>query len=235
MEILSGFIIGFLGSLHCIGMCGPIVLALPSGSLRDSKFIFGKVMYNLGRIITYSILGLLFGIIGKGFALWGLQRWVSIVLGAAILIYIFLPAKFKKSFLNISVFAFATNALKNIFSRVIKKKSPSSHLLIGLLNGLLPCGFVYVGIFASLALGDALQGMLFMAMFGLGTTPAMITASFAANFISINVRQKINRLIPVFACILAVIFIFRGLNLGIPYLSPKLGMHKNEIKKECCE
>jgi len=225
LEILSGFIIGFLGSLHCIGMCGPIVLALPPGSLRDRKFISGKIMYNLGRIITYSILGLLFGIIGKGFAIWGMQRWVSIVLGGLILIYVLLPVKYKKPFLNIPVFAKATNSLKNIFGNVIKKKSPSSHLLIGLINGLLPCGFVYVGIFASLALGDALQGMLFMTMFGLGTTPAMISASFAANFISIKARQKINRLIPIFACILAVIFILRGLNLGIPYLSPKMDMH----------
>lgn len=206
-------------------MCGPIVLSLPSGSLRDRKFISGKIMYNLGRIITYSILGLLFGIIGKGFAIWGMQRWISIILGGLILLYVLLPAKYKKPFLNIPVFTKATNSLKNIFGKVIKKKSLSSHLLIGLINGLLPCGFVYVGIFASLALGDALQGMLFMTMFGLGTTPAMMAASFAANFISIKVRQKINRLIPIFACILAVIFILRGLNLGIPYLSPKMDMH----------
>ena len=88
MEILSGLIIGFLGSLHCIGMCGPIVLALPSGSIKDKNFIFGKILYNSGRIVTYSMLGLLFGFIGKGFAFWGVQRWVSIVLGLIILIYI---------------------------------------------------------------------------------------------------------------------------------------------------
>ncbi len=224
MELFSGFIIGFLGSLHCIGMCGPIVLALPSGSLRDKNYIFGKIIYNSGRVVTYSLLGLLFGFIGKGFALWGIQRWVSIILGTLILIYIFLPVKFKKSILNISVFANATNYFKKLFGKIIQKKSRSSHFLIGLINGLLPCGFVYMGIFASLALGDALKGMLFMMLFGLGTMPAMLGVSFAANIISQKLKQRINRLIPIFAIVLAIIFIFRGLNLGIPYLSPKMKM-----------
>ena len=234
MEIFSGFIIGFLGSLHCIGMCGPIVLALPSGSLRDKNYIFGKFIYNFGRVVTYSLLGLLFGFIGNGLALWGVQRWVSIILGVLILIYIFLPVKFKKSFLSISVFANATNHLKKLFGKIIQKKSRASHFLIGLINGLLPCGFVYVGIFASLALGDALQGMLFMMLFGIGTMPAMLGVSFAANIISQKLKQRINRLIPIFAIVLAIIFIFRGLNLGIPYISPKMEMNKSEMKNNCC-
>jgi uncharacterized protein len=235
LELFSGLIIGFLGSLHCIGMCGPIVLALPSGSLKDKNYIFGKIIYNFGRVVTYSLLGLLFGFIGKGFALWGMQRWVSIYLGAMILIYILLPVNIKKSFLNISVFVYAMNYFKKLFGNVIRRKSKSSHFLIGLLNGLLPCGFVYVGIFASLALGDAVQGMMFMALFGIGTIPAMLGTSFAVNIIGNKLKHRIRLLIPFFASILAVIFIMRGLSLGIPYISPKMDMGKTEMKKDCCE
>jgi len=215
-------------------MCGPILLALPSGSNTDIKFIAGRIFYNLGRVITYSLFGLFFGFIGKGFAIFGFQRWVSISIGIIVLIYIFLPLKFKKVFLNIHFFSYITGKLKLLFGKLFQKKSLSAMLLIGIINGLLPCGFVYMGIAGSLAMGDAFRGMLFMTLFGLGTIPAMLTSSFIFNYISLSTRQKIIRLLPVFAIILALIFILRGLNLGIPYISPKLDMHKTEMKKDCC-
>jgi hypothetical protein len=221
LELFTAFVIGFLGSLHCIGMCGPILLALPAVKLKDKKFILGRIFYNSGRVITYSFLGLMFGLLGKGFEMWGFQRYISISIGIIILIYIFLPTNYKKYFLGFSPVVLLNNKLKLMFGKLFNKKSLISMLLIGIVNGLLPCGFVYMAIGGSVTTGDAFKGMLFMALFGLGTVPLMFTSSVLINFINQNLRNKLKRLIPYLAILLALIFILRGLNLGIPYISPK--------------
>ena len=93
-------------------------------------------------------------------------------------------------------------------------------LFIGIVNGLLPCGFVYVGVAGAIAAGDVLSGVLYMALFGMGTIPVMFVTSVAGNFISLGVRQRLTKIIPLLAILLAVIFILRGLSLGIPYIGP---------------
>ena len=95
MEALSGLALGFLGSLHCIGMCGPIALALPSQSKSKLSFYSGRLLYNLGRVITYSIMGLIIGLIGQKINLAGYQQIISVILGIAILIAVLLPSRFK--------------------------------------------------------------------------------------------------------------------------------------------
>ena len=203
-------------------MCGPILLALPAVKLKDKKFILGRIFYNSGRVITYSFLGLMFGLLGKGFEMWGFQRSISISIGIIILIYIFLPTNYKKYFLGFSPVVLLNNKLKLMFGKLFNKKSLISMLLIGIVNGLLPCGFVYMAIGGSVTTGDAFKGMLFMALFGLGTVPLMFTSSVLINFINQNLRNKLKRLIPYLAILLALIFILRGLNLGIPYISPAM-------------
>jgi len=121
--------------------------------------------------------------------------------------------------------------LKVYFGKMFKQHSKASMLMIGILNGLLPCGFVYIGITGAIALGDAVNGMMFMAMFGLGTIPVMLGTSLIGGAINLNLRQKLTKLLPAFSLILALIFILRGLNLGIPYVSPKLE-HKPDSTQE---
>ncbi|MCK5087912.1 MAG: sulfite exporter TauE/SafE family protein, partial [Melioribacteraceae bacterium] len=87
MEIWAGFVIGFLGSFHCVGMCGPIALALPIGNVSNFQLVIGRILYNLGRVVTYAFFGAMFGLFGKGIAIAGLQSYVSILLGASILLY----------------------------------------------------------------------------------------------------------------------------------------------------
>ncbi len=222
MELLTALTIGFLGSFHCIGMCGPIAVALPVPKSSNIVFFSGRVLYNFGRLISYGIMGLAFGFLGKGFVAWGYQQSLSIALGVIIIILLVIPAKYKNKFLGMNIIMKVTEPLKRSIGKLFKRTSLPSFLLIGFLNGFLPCGFVYIGLAGAAATGSPVTGMLFMVLFGLGTVPAMLAVSLFGKLISLNVRKKISRAIPVLAFMLALIFILRGLNLGIPYLSPKM-------------
>lgn len=222
MEIWTGFFVGLFGSLHCIGMCGPIVLALPVIGDSQIKILLGRVLYNLGRILTYSIMGALFGLFGSRLVLFGLQQDLSIAFGVIILLYVLTPRKIKTKVANTFIYRETTNFIKSRFASMISKKSNSSLFTIGVLNGLLPCGFVYVGIAGAVSTVDWISGALYMALFGLGTFPVMFATAMFGKIINVNFKRKVAKLIPVFAVLLALIFILRGLNLGIPYLSPKL-------------
>jgi sulfite exporter TauE/SafE len=226
----SAFLIGLFGSFHCIGMCGPIAIALPIQN--DSKFnlIFGRILYNIGRAITYAIIGLLFGLIGQSLSLAGFQQSVSILAGVLILLMVLLPSKIsQKIYLLKPAYGF-TNFLKQKFGALLKKKSVASTFLIGLLNGFLPCGLVYIAVAGAIASGNFLDGAAYMFVFGIGTLPIMLAVSLAGNFISLNVRKRINKMIPAFMIVLAFLFILRGMNLGIPYISPQL--QQTEITDE---
>ena len=229
MELLTGFLVGLLGSFHCIGMCGPIAIALP----KTNNLVFSRLLYNFGRVITYSMLGLLFGLLGSRLEMFGLQRIISISLGVLIILTVITPISYRIKLSNKLGLYKLVGMLKMYFGKMFKNHSNSSMLVIGMLNGLLPCGFVYIGITGAIAVGSTLNGMLFMTMFGLGTLPVMLGASLIGSVINLNIRQKLTRLLPAFSLILAAIFILRGLNLGIPYISPKLE-HKSVNKEVIC-
>ncbi len=229
MELLTGFIIGLFGSFHCIGMCGPIALALPTGG---GNILFGRILHNFGRIVTYSALGFLFGLLGNRIALFGLQQILSISLGVIILAVAVLPYKYKSAIISGTGFYKAFNVVKSSMGSLLKKHNKLSLLGIGVVNGLLPCGFVYMGLTGATALGDAYKGMLFMAMFGLGTVPVMLGATMLGSIVNFKIRTRLMKMVPVFTVILAAIFIMRGLNLGIPYLSPKLTDKMTSVKEE---
>jgi sulfite exporter TauE/SafE len=236
MEIFSGLALGFLGSLHCIGMCGPIALALPSHSKSKLSFYSGRILYNLGRVVTYSIMGLIIGLIGQKINLAGYQQIVSIVLGVMILIAVLLPARIKKIFIQLKPVQIITKKLQSTIGVLFRQGSQDSLFAIGVLNGFLPCGFVYVALAGAVALGNLEKSILFMTLFGLGTIPAMFSASIVTNLFGQNFRKKVHRAIPVFASVLAVIFILRGLNLGIPYLSPKMKqVTQVNSSHDCCK
>lgn len=240
MEVLSGLALGFFGSMHCIGMCGPIALALPSYSKSKLSFYFGRMLYNLGRVITYLIMGLIIGLIGQKINLSGYQQILSVSLGIVILITVLLPSRVKNYFIQLKPVHFITQKLQFSIGALFKQGNSISLLTIGILNGFLPCGFVYVALAGAAALGNIEKSILFMALFGIGTIPAMFSTSVVTKLFSQKIRKKIHRAIPVFASVLAVVFILRGLNLGIPYLSPKLKnltpLEKvNNQNQDCCE
>ncbi|MFA6026594.1 MAG: sulfite exporter TauE/SafE family protein [Ignavibacteriaceae bacterium] len=230
--IFSGFIIGLLGSLHCIGMCGPIALALPIVGNSKVNLIISRLLYNFGRIITYAFFGFIFGLIGNRIKLFGLQQTVSIILGTVIILRLLIPKKY--SFFQIQFLQTSLTKLKQEFSKMFGKNSLKSLFAIGLLNGFLPCGFVYVGIAGAIATGGAFEGAAFMALFGLGTLPIMFAASLFSSVLSLKARLNFRKAIPVFSFLIGVLFILRGLNLGIPYISPKMASFQTSTESDCC-
>jgi hypothetical protein len=230
---LTAFAIGALGSFHCIGMCGPIALSVPMSGKRGVAGILRALAYNLGRIITYSVLGLLVGFVGKQIMFGSFQQALSIAVGVLILAFLILPKAITKKVDPTSKFAQLFLKLKGTFQGVFRSKSPIGPLALGLVNGLLPCGLVYVGLAGALAMADPVTSAAFMAAFGLGTVPVMISVILAGDFISVQWRSKIRKLMPVMFAIMGVLFILRGMNLGIPYVSPKMEITPEGQTTEC--
>ena len=171
----------------------------------------------------------MFGLVGGRIALAGAQQVVSIILGVAIVIAVLLPQQYKNIFVQHRLVQKLAQPLKSNISILFKKGTLSSLFLIGILNGFLPCGFVYIGLAGSIASGNAISGAAVMMLFGLGTVPAMFAATVFGKFINIGIRAKLRKIIPVFAILLAAVFIMRGMNLGIPFLSPKLSSQTQVI------
>jgi uncharacterized protein len=217
--LFTGLVLGFFGSLHCVGMCGPIVLALPGKNAVFSRFLGLRISYNLGRILGYSWLGLLVGLFGRQLQLAGLQETISISTGMLILVVTFFPMLSKRFHFDLGV----SRLLHKLLGDLLHRPAYGSQLLTGLLNGLLPCGMVYLALAASLLLTNPLEGAAFMASFGMGTFPAMLAMAFAGRQLMSQWRPAFRRLSPVIATVMAVLFILRGMSLGIPYLSPELG------------
>lgn len=218
--ILSAIILGLMGSLHCVGMCGPIAFMLPVDQSNNYKK-FGQIfIYHFGRLMAYGIIGLLFGSLGKGLSIFGAQQKLSIVIGVIMILVVLIPYKiFNKYNLSKPIYK-VISKVKNQLGKELKKKSPDTFLTIGFLNGFLPCGLVYMALFGAIAMGNAIQGSLYMMLFGLGTVPLMTTAIYFSGLLKGGIRQKVQKAIPVFVVVIGLLFILRGLGLGIPYVSP---------------
>ena len=231
--LLSALLFGLLGSFHCIGMCGPIAFILPVDRSNNFKKVSQIILYHLGRIITYSLIGLLFGLLGKSFYLFGFQQQLSIAVGIIMIVIVIIPYKtFNKYNLSKPLFK-VISKVKSALGKELKKKTPDTFLTIGFLNGFLPCGLVYMALFGALASGDALHGSLYMAVFGIGTIPLMTTAIYFGNFLTGKVRRYITKAIPVIVVLMGLLFILRGLGLGIPFLSPPPVSQEVSAEYEC--
>lgn len=230
--IIAAFMMGLLGSFHCVGMCGPIALSLPLTHDSNLAKFTGALLYNSGRIITYAAFGIVFGLIGKSFALFGYQQWLSVFLGILIIFFIILPKRLSAFKSNNYILVFFEK-LRSALGRLFARKNYSSLFSIGFLNGLLPCGLVYMAAAVALAYGDVMNSMLFMAFFGLGTLPMMWSIAFFGNYVSVSIRQKIRKAYPYMMTLLACLLILRGLGLGIPYVSPKVILEKKGVIG-CC-
>ena len=220
MDLITPLTIGLVGSLHCMGMCGPIVVALPLKKHNLFSKIAGAILYNSGRVITYSLLGIFFGMLGRGLRLAGFQQWTSILLGSAMVVSVLYPAIFKEKISFSGLFSGFSARLVVSLRRLFTDRSYFSLFMIGILNGLLPCGLVYVAIAGAISSGNVWTGAFFMMFFGIGTIPLLLIATLASDAIGQRIRQKMQRVVPYFVFMLGLLFILRGMSLGIPFVSP---------------
>ncbi|MGW9685191.1 sulfite exporter TauE/SafE family protein [Flagellimonas sp. 2504JD1-5] len=217
----SALILGFLGSLHCLGMCGPIAFMLPLDHENNTKKLIQVFIYHSGRLLAYAVIGILFGLLGKGLYLFGIQQKLSIAVGLVMILLVVLPSRFfMTNKLSKPIYVILTK-IKSKLGAELKKKTPDALLTIGFLNGFLPCGLVYMAVLGAIAYGNPLQGGLYMVLFGVGTIPLMTSVVFSKAFFRNPMKANLRRLIPVFVVLVGVLFIIRGLGLGIPYVSPK--------------
>ncbi len=214
-------------------MCGPIAFVLPLDRKSKSRRFWQILLYHTGRIFTYSLIGLLFGFLGRGLYLFGLQQKISILTGVLMIGAVILAALSVKTSSFTNPLYRSISKLKNKLGAALKKKSPDTFLTIGFLNGFLPCGLVYMAVFGAVAAGDLINGSLYMILFGLGTVPLMTTAVYFGNFLTLRLRQRIRKIIPVFVFVIGVLFILRGMGLGIPYVSPKPVTKEINTEVEC--
>ncbi|MDT7827449.1 sulfite exporter TauE/SafE family protein [Pricia sp. S334] len=231
----SAIILGLMGSLHCVGMCGPIAFMLPVDRSNNLKK-FGQVfLYHFGRLMAYGIIGLVFGLLGKGLYVFGMQQNLSIAIGFLMILIVLIPYKTLNRY-NLSKPVYKIiSKVKNRLGKELKKKTSDTFLTIGFLNGFLPCGLVYMALFGAIAMGGALQGSLYMMLFGLGTIPLMTAAIYFSSVLKGGLRRNVQKLIPVFVVCIGLLFILRGLGLGIPYVSPKPVLEVTSNATECHE
>jgi sulfite exporter TauE/SafE len=222
--------LGMIGSFHCIGMCGPLAFSLPLRNDSDFAKFTGSLLYNMGRIVTYSSLGLLFGLAGKSFALFGFQQWLSVIVGIAILFFLFIPKKWITKTSTGNILLKYNYTIRATLGQLFFQRNYFSLFAIGVLNGLLPCGLIYMAIAGAIAYAAPLKSAFFMVSFGLGTLPVMWSVSFFGNYISIGIRKKIRSAYPILMATMACLLIVRGMGLGIPYVSPSLNNSTHTVQ-----
>jgi sulfite exporter TauE/SafE len=216
MVFWTALVMGLVGSLHCVGMCGPLALALPYQTGSRVHALGQVLLYQFGRITTYSLLGAMIGFVGRGLFLAGWQSGFSIFLGILLLAAAIFAIDIEHRLASVSgIRQVHVWARKNL-AKWMKQPGSTAMLFIGALNGLLPCGLVYMAVAGAVTANSIPEGAAFMAFFGLGTLPMMTAVAMAGQFISLKWRNRARKLLPLFLIIFALFFIARGLNFQMP-------------------
>ncbi len=223
-HLLIALSIGLAGSLHCIGMCGPLVAALHVGGRLHMK---RSLIYHSGRILGYALFGALMGLIGYSMRLVITQEWLAVVAGSLLLLTFLwpttiqrLPARWGQPMRN----------LRQQWMQWWHTGHPGIVLGMGLLNAFLPCGLVYSALAASIITASPWMGALFMALFGLANTPALFFSSHIIRALQERFGQRHKRQIQIVLMAFALLIVLRGAGLGIPMVSPKL----SDTQHSCC-
>lgn len=218
--LYTAIIFGLISSLHCIGMCGPIAMMLPVDHKNPSKKALQVLIYHLGRLTSYGILGLAFGLLGRGFYMAGIQQQLSIVVGIGMIVLAVVPEKILANY-NFSkpVYRLITR-IKSSLGAQFKRKTSDAFFTIGLFNGLLPCGLVYAALFGAIAMQNVTLGIAYMILYGLGTIPMMSAVVYVSSLLSMPFRNQLQRAVPIVTVVIGMMFVLRGMGLDIAYISP---------------
>jgi uncharacterized protein len=222
--IYPAFLLGFLGSVHCVAMCGPLAIVFAP---RKNQIV-SRLLQNSGRISTYVALGAVLGGIGQQFDFFKLQQTLSLTMGILLLVFALSTLVQKKA--SFLVHSKVISKLNKWFNP-LEYNGMLRYFLFGMVNGLLPCGLTYMALASALTFADVAQSASFMFFFGLGTLPSMYLVGRYGKYLvdKFIVIQKY--VMPSIVYIVAFVLIIRGLGLGIPYLSPE-ETKTGEVK--CC-
>lgn len=231
----SGFLLGLVGSLHCVGMCGPIAFMLPVSHDKPLKKALEITLYHTGRILAYALIGLVFALLGQTFMAFGYQQHISIAVGVLMIVLVLLPQSYIKPISIFRPFFRFINTIKSELGKALHKKSLDTFFSLGFLNGFLPCGLVYMAVIGAFATEEFSGSILYMVLFGLGTVPMMTGVVYAQSFIKKHLKFNYKKLIPIAVVIVGLLFILRGMGLGIKYISPKLNPQTEQVdaQMEC--
>jgi uncharacterized protein len=228
--MITALLMGLTGSLHCAGMCGPIVWVMPFHGMSGMRKWAGIFLYHAGRISMYAFMALVLHSFRSLFQpQW--QQYVSIGIGGLLLLIgllYFIPGN------KLQMKLPYTRYIQQKLGKFIGDPSLTGLLLAGVMNGLLPCGLVYIALSSTIALPHTTDAVLLMYIFGAGTLPMLVGLTVVRNKVSFLQRFKIRRFVPVLMFLFGCLFVLRGMNLGIPYLSPKVAVEQQTIKSSCC-
>lgn len=226
MNLITPLLVGLAGSLHCIGMCGPLLLAVPLDAAGKRQVLGQMLVYHSGRLLTYAALGLLFGLLGKGLAVAGFQKILSVGAGILMLVMAFMAWRFERLVTALPGFGSLAKWVKSGIGNLLRRNALWSKFTMGLLNGLLPCGMVYAALAGAIATTGILEGGFFMAVFGLGTLPLLLLVSIAGRTFKPGFRRQIRYAQPILLGIVGIILLQRGLQLDLSLFDsavPKAG------------
>ncbi len=233
INILSIIAIAFLGSFgHCMGMCGGIVIAYSTTKIEDkwskTKQAFAHLLYSTGRITTYTLLGAMFGFLGGVATFNNLTNGLMLVFAGLFMVLAGLSLSGKIKFLTLLEHSFASNSwYTKIFRELLQTRSLLSFFVLGMLNGLLPCGLVYFFAITAASTGSPLYGALVMFIFGLSTVPALFSLGF---FVGLYKNSKFRNLMMTLAAISVVLFGLYTIRNGYYYIK-----YPQKTLSECCE
>ncbi|MBL7950354.1 MAG: sulfite exporter TauE/SafE family protein [Flavobacteriales bacterium] len=226
--LATAFVLGVAGSAHCVGMCGPIALAVPSPRNTFGSRLTSSLLLNTGRLMSYAFLGAAIGVFGAGMRLAGLQQVVSMAAGVLLLLTVMLPGLLER-WSPTGRIAMVIGRLRHLLARNLARTAPETLFFTGVLNGLLPCGLVYAALIGTSAMSSPLEGSVFMALFALGTWPTLIALRMSAGLVGARVRERLRSISPLLVTLVAVLMILRGMELGIPYVSPAAAITPVEV------
>lgn len=228
--LTMAILMGLTGSLHCAGMCGPIIWVMPFQRLSGIRKTLGIGLYHLGRISVYAVLA---AVLHSFKSLFNpqVQQYVSIGMGGMLIVaglFSFFPSS------KFTIKLPWTGFVRKHLGAFMGNPSVGSLFVTGMLNGLLPCGLVYMALSATMVVPDVGQAIAFMYVFGIGTVPMLVALTIIkdrAKFLNFSSARKF---VPVVMIAFGCLFMLRGMNLGIPYLSPKVTVEQNAVKAKCC-
>ena len=211
------FTLGLFGSLHCVGMCGPLAIAF-SNRERNTKSqnVMSALGYNLGRTCTYSLLGLIFGTLGSFLLVADLQKAISIILGVLLIISFLFTVDIDHAISNHKWLSRTYSRIRSLISKMMQKSQEYHPFQLGMANGLLPCGLVYLALAGALATGSVIGGVGFMFLFGLGTLPMLFALTTGIGLFPVSVRKNFRKVLPYVTLFFGCFLIYRGVMVDMP-------------------